>query len=265
MLKENRMRALGTVIDMPEDGVSPNEYYVGLLDYYDHWRTIDSRLQPHHDQLSPLAWTIGCDIVHMATYIHEILARNTPEGMWDGASLVTISAMTEGFLVTCRSCCDAIGQALSYVACAKPGQAPTDGLRALADWAEKNPGRVHSEVLEVLSGDLDWFWKVRTIRDYIVHLDAHVNIFTDREQYYLWVHSSRSGWITREPLLPLLARKLTGLTSLANEAAGIINRIINMPVDRVGSRTVSGIFIPSLHKLIEIAPNYAKPWNQTAK
>ena len=253
------MRALGTVIEMPEDGLSPNEYYVGLLDYYDHWNSVDVRLQPHHRRLSPLAWTIGRDIVHMATYVHEILTRNTPEKMWDGASLVTIAAMTEGFLVTCRSCCDAIGQSLSYVASEKPGQAPADGLRALADWAKKNPRRVHSEVLDLISSDLDWFWKLRTLRDYIVHLDADANIFTDREQYYLWVHSSRSGWITREPLLPLLARKLSGLTSLSNEAARIINRLINMPADRVRSRVVSGILIPSLHELIDVAPSYAKP------
>jgi hypothetical protein len=253
------MRDLGTVTEMPKEGLSLNEYYVGLLDYYDHWKTVDPRLQPHHDRLSPLAWTIGRDIVHMATYAHEILARHTPERMWDGGSLVTISAMTEGFLVTCRSACDAIGQALSYVVCSKPGQAPTDGLRALADWAKKTPSRVHSEVLKVLSGDLDWFWKLRTIRDYIVHGDADANIFTDREQYYLWVHSHRAGWVTREPLLPLLKSKLVGLTSLADQSAEVVNGIIKLPDDRVRSRTVSGVFIPALHNLAEVADQYAKP------
>jgi hypothetical protein len=253
------MAALGTVTEMPKDGPTVHEYYVGLLDYWDHWKSIDDRLQPLYKHLSPIAWTVGHDLVQMATYTHEILVRHTPERMEDGGSLVTTSALTEGFLVTCRCACDAIGQALGYVACAKPGQAPSDGLRALADWAKKNSSRVHPEVLKVLSGDLEWFWKLRTIRDYIVHGDADANIFTDREQYYLWVHSLRAGWITREPLLPLLASKLKGLTALADQAAGVVNSIISLPADRVRSRTVSGVFIPSLHHLLQVAPRYDRP------
>jgi hypothetical protein len=253
------MAALGTVTNMPDGGPTDQEYYVGLLDYWDHWESIDERLKPHHKHLSPISWTIGHDLVQMATYSFEILVRHYPDRMEDSGCLVTISAMTEGFLVTCRCACDVIGQALSYVACSKPGQAPSDGLRALADWAKKNPGRVHAEVLKVLSGDLEWFWKLRTIRDYIVHGDADANIFTDREQYYLWVHSARAGWITREPLLPLLASKLTGLTELADQSAAVVNSIINLPADRVRSRVVSGVFIHALHHLLRVAHKYAKP------
>ena len=71
------MAALGTVTEMPKEGPSLNEYHVGLLDYWDYWQKVDPRLQPHHNHLSPLAWTVGPDIVHMATYVYEICAAHS--------------------------------------------------------------------------------------------------------------------------------------------------------------------------------------------
>src|SRR5215831_1978205 len=65
MPKGWQMAALGTVTKMPDGGPTDQEYYVGLLDYWDHWETIDERLKPNHKHLSPISWTIGHDLVQM--------------------------------------------------------------------------------------------------------------------------------------------------------------------------------------------------------
>jgi len=111
----------------------------------------------------------------------------------------------------------------------------------------------------VLLGDFEWFWKLRTLRDHVVHNGAHAVIHTNGRQFNLWVHSPQVGWVTREPLLPLLAEELQNLVAFADRAATAINRVIGFPEDRVRSRTVSGVLIPALHALINISDQYAAP------
>lgn len=251
------MRALGAIIEYPDAPPTEWEYYVGILDYYDNWDSIDARLQAHHEALSPAAGAFGHDLVNIATYVSEVISWLRPERIRLPQSVVSVGSMTEAFIFAARSACDAAGSALSYVAAAKPGQAPSNSLRTLADWSAKHPGRVNPAVRTALQ-NLEWFWALRTLRDHIVHQGADAVIHCNGRQFNLWVHSPRQGWITREPLLPFLARVLASLVAFGNDSATVINREIGMPADRVRSRTISGVLIPSLHELPRLAPEYSE-------
>ena len=98
--------------------------------------------------------------------------------------------------------------ALSYVATEKiPDRHQLDSLRALLKWARKNPNRVTDAVKPAFDYDFEWFWELRSLRDYLVHnAGVHVNINCDGKQFNLWLHHPTRGWITREPLLPMLAQ-----------------------------------------------------------
>jgi hypothetical protein len=170
------LRALGTVIDWnPKKALEETEYYSGLLDYFDWWDEIDPRISEHHEHLSPPAFAFGHDLVNMATYAKEILYWLPPNRIRQASSVVVVSGMAEAFLFSVRSACDAVASVLAYTA-AKPGQAPSNSLR-LFEWANKNEPRVHPDVLAVLRGDLDWFWKLRRIRDDVAHGFADIGAF----------------------------------------------------------------------------------------
>ena len=253
------MIALGTIVEATRTRMLDTEFYSGLLDYYDNWEEVDPRLAEHHEYLSRAAGVFGHDLVNMATYAHEIIGWLPPERIREASSVVSVSGMAEAYLVSTRSACDAVADALSYKASGKPGQAPTGGLRALLTWAQENEARVQPAVMGVLSGDFEWFWKLRTLRDHLVHNGAHAVVHTNGRQFNLWVHSPRAGWITREPLLPLLARKLQHLVTFADQAAAALNQAISLPEDRIRSRVVSGVLVPALHTLLQIASQYAEP------
>jgi hypothetical protein len=55
------------------------------------------------------------------------------------------------------------------------------------------------------------FRNIRTLRDHVVHGGADANIHCDGHQFNLWLVSSK-GWITREPLLPLLHERAGRIT-----------------------------------------------------
>jgi hypothetical protein len=135
-------------------------------------------------------------------------------------------------------------------------------LADLIKWAERNPSRVHPKVRQLLAQKHEAFWFARRYRDYIVHQGAHTNIFTDRHQFNFNLRGEK-GWITQEPLIPLLARHLRHLLEFADAAAKIINDIIVLPEDRIGSRGVNGVLIHALHKLQEVENDYARPWGKT--
>ena len=73
------------------------------------------------------------------------------------------------------------------------------------------------------------------------------------------VYSPRAGWVTREPLLPLLKGHFVNLLAFADSASAVINDVISLPADRLGCRVVHGVYIHSLHELVEIAQKYAAP------
>jgi hypothetical protein len=252
-------RALGTVINWnPNAPLTDNELYTGVLDYFDWWFEIDPRLAPYHDYLSPPAFAFGRDLVIMATYVNEILRWLHPKKIWDSTCTVIVAGMAQAFLFSMRSACDALASILAYAA-TKPGQAPDDSLRKLIGWAGKNQSRVHPEVLSILSGDLDWFWKLRRIRDRIAHGLVDPGVFTDRHQFDLILMATKEKRpADREPLLPLLAAQLSGLLELSNQTAYAVNKIVGFPSDRIKSRVVCGVFIPALHTLIKIAPDYSR-------
>jgi hypothetical protein len=248
--------ALGGIVEASETRMSDTEFYSGLLDYYDRWSDVDSRLADHHEYLSRAAHIFGHDIVNMASYAHEIVGWLQPERTWKPWSVVSVAGMAEAFLVSVRSACDAVALALGYSASKKRGQAPTEGLRALVAWAKKNESRVQPAIMNVLSGDLEWFWKLRSLRDHIVHNGADAVIHSDGHNFDLWVYVHQIGYVTSEPLIPLLSRKLQNLIYFADSAAEAINQVIDLPEDRIRSRVVSGMLIPALHKLIQIASQY---------
>src|SRR5207249_4760031 len=144
-----------------------------LLDYYDHWNEVDARLAKHHPYLSRSAEVFSYDLVNMATYAHEIIGWLSPDRIRLAPSVVSVAGMTEAFLVSVRSAYDAVGIALSYVACGKPGQAPCDNLRSLIQWANRNKSRVQPRIFALLSIEFESFWRLRTIRDHVVHGGAH--------------------------------------------------------------------------------------------
>jgi hypothetical protein len=254
------MRALGTIIEWnSEQPFEDTEFYTGLLDYFDWWFEVDPRLSKHHDSLSPPAFAFGRDLVHLATYSNEILGWLSPDRIRLPPSLVVVSSMTEAFFFSVRSACDAIASVLAYAACEKPGQAPGGSLRGLIEWADKHNNRVRPDILAVLKSDLAWFWKLRRLRDQIAHGFADAGTFCDGRQFDLILMSTKEKRkAVREPLLPLLASQLKGLVNLSDEAADVVNRVIEFPLSRIKSRVVCGVLIPALHKLITVAPDYAK-------
>ena len=253
------MKAIGTVIEASPGDLSEHEIWAGVLDYYDHWMSIDPRLAEHHDPLSKWAEAFGHDLVNLATYSHQILTWLEPDNIRKAESVVVVGGVTEAFLLSLRSAADAVAGAISHVAGTKPGQAPGESLRALLNWAKSNPHRIRASIAPVLAGDFKWFWNLRSLRDYIVHGGATPNIACDGLQFNLWVYAPNRGWVTREPLLPLLKRHVGSLLSFANAASIAINQEIQMPEDRIRSRVVYGVLVPRLHKLIEVADEYNTP------
>jgi len=253
------MLALGTVVEAPARPLEETEFHCGILDFYDHWTEIDPRLASYHAHLSKWSEAFGHDLVDLATYAHEILCWLEPTRIRNSQAVIVAGSMTQAFVVSVRMACDAVAAALAYVACEKPGQAPSDSLRALSQWAKKHPTRVRASVAELLSGDLTWFWDVRSIRDYLVHDGCRANIHCDGRQFNLWVFSERDGWILRTALLPLLRNHLQKLIGFADRSAEIISRELALPDDRHWSRVVAGVLVPALHRLIAVADQYAEP------
>jgi hypothetical protein len=258
-MSESKIMALGTIIETNPAVDDQDSVYSGLLDYYDHWSNVDDRLSTHHQYLSRAADIFGRDVVNMATYAHEILGWLSPDRIRLPPSVVCVGGMTEAFLVSTRSAYDAVGIALSYVACKKAGQAPSDSLRSLITWARQNKNRTRPEIFSLLSNEMDSFWRLRSIRDHIVHGGAHATIHCTGRQFNLWLHSPRDGWITREPLLPLLSRQYRDMLNFADASATAINLLIDLPKDRVRCRLVNGVVISALHRLEAVAPLYADP------
>ncbi|MEA3093653.1 MAG: hypothetical protein QOJ04_4995, partial [Caballeronia sp.] len=239
--------------------LTDDDLYCGVLDYYEDWRREsekDPRFAQHHEHLAPYSWAFGNDLVNMATYVATILFWQRPDQLHSGYSCITTSAMVEAFLFSARAACDLLGTMLAYKA-AKPKQAPKS-LFDLIAWAKEHPERVQPEIRELLSGDFEWFYKLRNLRDSLSHGVAFANIYHSDRQFYLWmIHVD--GHEGRQPLLPILATQLTGILSLANRSAAIINKLIDFPEDKVKSKVVHGLLVPQLHELVRIAPDYAVP------
>jgi len=251
--------ALGTIIEWHGEPLTEWDVHNPVLDWYDHWNCIDDRIKDPGGHLRRSAAIFGHDLVNMASYSHEVLRWLAPDQIRHSQSVVSVGAMAEAFLVSVRSAYDAVAIALASRASTNRQQVPQDGLGSLLRWAGKNPERVHTAVLDVLSSDLTCFWRLRQIRDQIVHRGADAIIHCTGRQFNLWLHSPTDGWISREPLLPLLASQFEHLLGFAGLSGNAINPIIDLPTDRVRSRVVQGVLIPALHNLRDIAHQYAEP------
>ena len=235
------------------------EIYCGLFDYYDHWSSIDPRLEKHHKPLSDAADVFAHDLVNLSAYAEQILYWLKPENIRSGESVVVVGAVAEAFLTAARSACDGLSVALAYAASAKTGQAPSHSLRALLRWAEKNPRRVAAAARPTFQCDFEWFWSLRSIRDCLVHDGATPIIHCDGKQFNLWLHQANRGWIKREPLLPMLAGVTQEVVGLGHNISAAVGRRFPLPHDRHRTRVLHGITIRSLHRLVDVAPEYAAP------
>jgi hypothetical protein len=249
--------ALGTLVARPARPLSNWELECGVFDYYDHWSEIDQRLASVNATLAPLAEAFAQDMNNLAVYVGEILSWLAPERIRQAESVVVVGSMSEAFLVCARAAADLLGSLLGFAASAKPGQAPRTSLRELLKWAAANPERVRPEAASVWVNDWTWFSDLRTLRDLVAHRGAQAGIHCDGRQFNLWMHSGPAGWVTRRPLLPSLATVLAGLLSRAEDVATLVNGVIELPAYRVGSRVLQGVCVPALHRLQDIAPNYA--------
>jgi hypothetical protein len=107
--------------------------------------------------------------------------------------------------------------------------------------------------------DWTWFRRARSIRDQLVHGGASAVIHTDRHQFNLWLASERTGWINREPLLPLLRDLIVGLLAASDEVGALVAECTELPPDRASSRVFHGVMIPALNELVRVADDYARP------
>ena len=250
------------IIKYPSKSLADYHLYLKILDAYDHWTEIDERLAPNFGIFSRSLEAFAHDIHDMSVLAYEILQwlDKLHRGEEHGAEVVTVGTLTEAYILSARTACDAVAFLLGNVVPLKKGQAPNDSLRGLVDWAKKNPTRIHARALPLLiSDDFSWFYRLRTLRDRIIHDGCYCNIHTNGRQFNLWIHAYTSGWITREPLLPLLSSMYQDILTFSDKAADVIYDIISLPDDRRRSRILTGIRISALKQLIERAPHYSEP------
>ena len=258
------MRALGTIIDTTQREPTSDEIHCGLFDYHDHWKTIDPRLERHHDPLSHVAEIFAHDLVNLSVYAGQILHWLRPENIRSHPSVVVVGAVTEAFITVARSACDGLALALLYIAPKKIGQKQKigqneiDTLPALRKWARENPNLVDEAISPAFDYDFEWFGELRSIRDHLIHKGASAGIHCDGKQFNLWLAHPR-GWISREPLLPMLADTTQNVIDLGQHVSKFVQLRIPLSSDRQRTRMLHGVTIHSLYELMEVAPDYAKP------
>lgn len=252
-------RALGSIVSTTQREPTVDEVHCGLFDYYDHYLDKDPRLGEQCEPFSVAADILAHDLVNLSVYAMQILRWLEPTNIRSEASVVVAGAMSEAFFVSARSACDALGTALACAAARKRGQAPTSSLGDLLRWVKRHEKRVAPDAKPAFNYDFTWFWALRSIRDHLVHNGVHGTVHCNGRQFNLWLHHPTRGWIMREPLLPLLATTVQDLLHFMDHASEHLHRCIPIPHDRHGTRMLHGVTIHSLHKLIEIAPDYAEP------
>jgi hypothetical protein len=241
-------RALGSIIPMLPEGIGEAEIYLPLFDYFDSWETFAGQPGTKEGRLSQPAMVLAQDLVNAAVYSHQVLGwrdrAKEPEGL--GSAVVIVCTLTEGFLVSLRSAWDALAMAVSVGACEKPGQAPHDSLRALLKWAGNNKKRVHPKLRPILTTEVNWFWKLRTLRDYLVHQGSIANIFFDGDNFLLTLIPHLEGGPVQEPLLPILGSACEHLLDFAYRATEALQEVVPLPPERKRSRVLHSPFIPYL-------------------
>jgi hypothetical protein len=229
------------------------EIYMPLFDYFDSPGA--TQQGKNEKRLAQSAEVLAQDLVNAAVYSHQILGWRDRAREYDdlGTAVVIVCTLTEGFLVSLRCACDALAMGLSVAACAKAGQAPQDSLRALLNWAKQNQSRVHPKLLPILVSEADWFWKLRTIRDYLVHQGSHTHILWNGEEFRLSLFPRFEGGAFQQPLRPLMASISEQLVAFAYNASEAVQGILPLPPDRKRSRVLHSPFIPYLKALCQFS------------
>jgi hypothetical protein len=235
---------------MEPSGIGESEIYLPLFDYFDSWETFGK------EPLSQPARVFAQDLVNAAVYSSQILGcrDHAKDPAHLGSAVVIVCTLTEGFLVSLRCAWDALAMALSVGACEKPGQAPKDSMRALLKWAGDNKGRVHPTLQPILTADVEWFWKLRTLRDYLVHQSSIANIFFDGDNFKLDLIPGFTGSPKMEPLLPILASASEHLLDFAYRVSDALQEIVPLPSERKRSRVLHSPFIPFLKTICSFCP-----------
>ena len=259
------MQALGTIVFTTPREPTSDEIHCGLFDYHDHWNNVDPRLEPHHDPLSHVAAAFAHDLVNLSVYAEQILHWLRPENIRSGTSVVVVGSVTEAFFTVARSACDTLALALLHVTPEKIGQKQKMGKRKvyslplLREWVRQNLNLVAETIRPAFDYDFEWFSELSSLRNSFVHEGVSATIHCDGKQFNLWVHHSTDGWITREPLVPMLAQATQNIIDLEQHVVKFVQHRIPLPGDRQRTRMLQGVSIHSLYELMEVAPNYAKP------
>lgn len=225
--------------------------YSPLFDPYDHWREIDNRIKSHEYDVFTYPGAIGNDILHMSIYAHYIWSsvdtiRSDPTA---GQELADLQAFVEAFLTSSRSMCDGIAAYLSQTCFVKRGQAPPR-LGKLIRWIGNNPDRASIPELQDLLANIDWFEQLRSIRDAITHFGGYPWISTDGHNFQMVIQAPFNGVaIADVDLLQFLRDATNCLLDFMDESGKLINLALELPDDRLQSRTLLGHRLPSLDRL----------------
>lgn len=224
-LPENPMiRALGKIIKR-EVGqpLSVHDFAIPLSDLLLDLMEKDSH-GPLALEASQLACSFAHDFVSLATLAGQLLwyVDVAPQRTGTPDSLL-ISLTAESYLMFLRTSCDVISSIILTFCVDETDQIPNrlmkrkDSFNDLIEWVKNNPEKA-PERIRFLSTHWNWFDKLRTLRNQLVHYGYEIVVFTDEiapqfgaismgdaELHFLHNPGEQfEGAPTMEPLLPAL-------------------------------------------------------------
>lgn len=225
--------------------------YSPIFDPYDHWTTIDERLEEYAKEVFTHPQAIGTGILHMSIYAHFILSSIDAirSDHTSAQELADLQAFVEAFLASSRSVCDGIAEYLSKTCIVKKGQAPPT-LRKLSAWARNNPNKALTPDLEALLENIEWFEELRKMRDAVIHFGGYPWIITNGQNFRMIIHAPYNDTaIADVDLLMFLHNTTSRLLDFMDESGTLINSVLELPEDRHQSRELLGLRLASLKRL----------------
>jgi hypothetical protein len=220
---------------------------------------------PQAEPSAKLGCSLAHDFINLGTIAGQLLwlvdtapvRTGTPDSL-------SISLYAESYLMHLRSACDVIATII-HTFCIenkKKGQVQNESFNDLIDWIEKNPSRAPDDLKFLVQHKDDWFSKMRSIRDKLVHHRFDINIFTNEiapsfstmSTGEIHLHLLRKPGefldppLTLTPLMPFLKHATCGLLNLADKTAEvIIARTKHVPSKK---HVINGVYIPALHHML---------------
>jgi hypothetical protein len=253
-------RSLASIVPMLPSGIGESEIHLPLFDYFDSWEGSPTPQGEKEVSLAESAVVLAHDLVNAAVYSHLVqnCRDRAKEGGLQGPAVVVALTLIEGFLVSFRCACDALATGIAVAACDKPKQAPGDSLRKLVEWAKKNEARVHPKLRPILLSDIDWFWRLRSLRDSLIHQGRHANVFWNGDEFLLILSPFKVGQ-PMPPLFSLMASVSENFLEFAYRSTEAVQEIIELPPERRRSRVLHCPFVPALKGLRSYCPSPPDP------